>query len=198
MHWDQNLVPKNLLVRYFVEFGTFRPGLAICFWNHWDRAFLGQILARSLLEPDFGNFGFCSWLFKLASGTIGRSLLEPDRVNKPADKQTNKQASKQTNERTNKRTNKQANKQTNQQTNKPTNKQTNKQTHQQTNKQTNKPTTNKTKQTKKQANKETQGEEQDEKRRNKRKGGGALMTRDLRAGGVMQAQQSIQRSYISV
>ena len=32
---------------------------------------MGQILARRLLEPDFGNLGLASWLLKFASGNLG-------------------------------------------------------------------------------------------------------------------------------
>jgi hypothetical protein len=43
-------------------------GLAIklAFWDHWETAVLGQILARSLLEPDFGTLAACRPAIKSA------------------------------------------------------------------------------------------------------------------------------------
>ena len=32
-----------------------RPAIQSAFWDHWETAVLGQILAGSRLEPDFGN-----------------------------------------------------------------------------------------------------------------------------------------------
>ena len=90
----------------FWQFRGFQLAIEICFWNHWERAVLTQILTRSLLEPDWVNL----------------ALL---RRIKQTSRQTKKQASKQTNKRRNERTNKQTSKQTNKQTNQPTNKPTN-------------------------------------------------------------------------
>ena len=44
----------------------------IGFWNHWETAVLGQILARHFLEPDFGTLAPCSCLLKLPSGILGK------------------------------------------------------------------------------------------------------------------------------
>jgi hypothetical protein len=32
-----------------------RPAIKLPFWDPWETAFFGQILAGSLLEPDFGQ-----------------------------------------------------------------------------------------------------------------------------------------------
>ena len=106
----------------FWQFRGFQLAIEICFWNHWERAVLTQILTRSLLEPDWVNLALL------------RRIKQTSRQTK---KQASKQTNKRRNERTNERTNKQANKQTNQPTNKQTNQQQTKQ-HKQRNKQTQK------------------------------------------------------------
>ena len=60
----------------------------ICFWEPWEKAFLGKILAKEPFGAKFGQFGLASWLLKAASGNLGkkpfwdkswpRSLLEPN------------------------------------------------------------------------------------------------------------------------
>ena len=44
-------------------FRYFEPcqlAIQICFWKTWETALLGQILARSLLTPEFGNLRPCN------------------------------------------------------------------------------------------------------------------------------------------
>ena len=44
----------------FGHFGACQLLLKFASGKPWERALLGQILARSLLEPDFGNVGLAS------------------------------------------------------------------------------------------------------------------------------------------
>ena len=53
------------------QFGACQLAIEIYFWKAWEWALLGQILARSLLEPDLANLGLASWLLKFASGKLG-------------------------------------------------------------------------------------------------------------------------------
>ena len=39
----------------FLQFEGLWPAIKIPFWDHWETAVLGQILAGSLLEANFGN-----------------------------------------------------------------------------------------------------------------------------------------------
>ena len=69
----QNL-PRGFLEfpRSFPEASrSFQLAIEICFWNHWERTILTQILARSLLEPDLGKLRLSSCLSKSISGNIG-------------------------------------------------------------------------------------------------------------------------------
>ena len=60
----------------FWQFDAFQPAIEIAFWNLWETAVLGQILAGSRLEPDFGNLALCSRLLKLTSGIFGKRPFE--------------------------------------------------------------------------------------------------------------------------
>ena len=58
------------------------------FWDHWETAVLGNILARRLLEPDFGTLAACGpaiksafwdhWATAVLGQILAGSLLEAD------------------------------------------------------------------------------------------------------------------------
>ena len=54
--------PKETFGAIFWQFGAFQPAIEIAFWNLWETAVLGQILARSRLEPDLGTLARVSRL----------------------------------------------------------------------------------------------------------------------------------------
>ena len=63
--------------------------IEICFWKPWEKAFLGQILARSLLKPDFGFLEL-----KLAVWTMGNPNFAQNRLEPKGGTLTQKQAPK--------------------------------------------------------------------------------------------------------
>ena len=64
------------------------PAIETPFWDHWETAVLGKILARSRLEPAFGALVAWSpaikgafwdhWETAVLGQILARSLLEPD------------------------------------------------------------------------------------------------------------------------
>ena len=49
-----------------LDFGiltSLRAPIKISFWDQWETAILGQILAWSVLELDFGIWAVSTWLF---------------------------------------------------------------------------------------------------------------------------------------
>ena len=72
----------------FWQFAGFPAPSKRAFWDYWDTAVLGQILAGSLLEPECGHLRASRRQVNAPSGTIGkrpvlgqilaRSLLEPN------------------------------------------------------------------------------------------------------------------------
>ena len=48
--------PGGLLEANFCHLRARGPAIKIPFWDHWETAVLGQILAGSLLEANFGNW----------------------------------------------------------------------------------------------------------------------------------------------
>ena len=71
-----------------LHFQGSKPAIKSAFWDPWETAVLGQILARSLLEPDFGilvpwspaikNAFWDPWETAFLGQIMARSLLEPD------------------------------------------------------------------------------------------------------------------------
>ena len=63
------------------------PAIESAFWDHWETAVLGHILARGLLEPDFGTLVACQpaiesavwdhWETTFLGQILARNLLEP-------------------------------------------------------------------------------------------------------------------------
>ena len=75
----------------FWQFGGFRTAIKTAFWDYWETAVCGKILAGSLLEPDFSNLEASRpaiksafwdyWETAVFGQIVARSLLEPNFCN---------------------------------------------------------------------------------------------------------------------
>ena len=75
-HFLRPGVPWDSPAKFLGEqLGASPPANESAFWNHWETAVLGQILARSHLEKYFGNLAPFNQLLKLPSGIIGNGPL---------------------------------------------------------------------------------------------------------------------------
>jgi len=68
------LAARSILLEGFkvqnLHFQRCKFAIKSAFWDHWETAVLGHILARSLLEPDFGTL--VAW-----SPAIKRAFWDP-------------------------------------------------------------------------------------------------------------------------
>ena len=75
-HFLRPGVPWDSPAKFLGEqLGASPPANESAFWNHWETAVLGQILARSHLEKYSGNLAPFNQLLKLPSGIIGNGPL---------------------------------------------------------------------------------------------------------------------------